>query len=210
VTINGLVRWMIARGLGGFEAWAGTPGTVGGAIHGNAHYAGRLFGELVSSVLLLQRDGSVCDVPHREMAFGYDTSRVHGTGDIVLTAVLRVAPGCDPAALRAVARESLAHRKRTQPLHLRSAGCAFQNPDPEHDRLPAGMPWSSGALIDRAGLKGQAVGGASISLVHANFIVNRGGATAADVRALVEKCRSEVLAQFGVRLRDELVYLGQF
>ncbi|MCX6539691.1 MAG: UDP-N-acetylmuramate dehydrogenase [Acidobacteria bacterium] len=210
VTINGLVRWTITRGLGGLEAWAGTPGTIGGAIHGNAHYGGHLISEWVSAVSLLRRDGSVADVPATEMAFGYDTSRLQKTGEILLRAVVRVVPGCDSAGLRAVARQSLVHRKQTQPLHMRSAGCAFQNPDPARDRLPAGLPWSAGALIDQAGLKGRTVGGACVSPVHANFIVNQGGATAADVRRLVETCRREVFARFGVQLRDEIVYLGEF
>lgn len=210
VTINGLVRWMISRGLGGLEAWAGTPGTIGGAICGNAHFGGHLIGEWVSSVSLLQRDGSVTDVGASQMAFGYDSSRLQTTGEILLRAAVRVAPGCDAAELRAVARQSLAYRKQTQPLHMRSAGCAFQNPDPARDRLPPGMPCSAGALIDRAGLKGTKLGGALVSPVHANFIVNQGGATAADVRALIDMCRGEVLAQFGVLLRDEIVYLGEF
>ena len=210
VTINGLVRWAIARGLGGLEAWAGTPGTVGGAICGNAHYGGRLISELVSSVSILLRDGAVTDVAGNEMLFGYDTSRIQATGEILLRAVMRVAARCDFAELRSVARASLAHRKRTQPLNMRSAGCAFQNPDPARDRLPDGLPWSAGALIDRAGLKGSAIGGACVSPVHANFIVNQGGATAADVRALIERCRQEVFERFGVQLRGEIVYLGEF
>jgi UDP-N-acetylmuramate dehydrogenase len=210
VAINGLVRWTISRGLSGLEAWAGTPGTIGGAIHGNAHYGGHLIGEWVSSVSVLRRDGRVTDVPQSEMAFGYDSSRLQTTGEILLQAVIRVVPDGSPAALRAVARQSLSHRKRTQPLHLRSAGCVFQNPDPARDCLPPDLPWSAGALIDRAGLTGRIVGGASVSPVHANFIVNQGGATAADVRALIETCRREVLSQFGVQLRDEIVYLGDF
>ena len=210
VTVNGLVRWTIARGLGGLEAWAGMPGTIGGAIHGNAHYDGHRISEWMISVSLLRRDGSVTDVPADEMAFGLDTSRPETTGDIVLRAAVRVVPGCDPVGLRTVARQSLVHRRRTQPLHMRSAGCAFQNPDPARDRLPAAVPWSAGALIDLAGLKGRTAGGACVSPVHANFIVNQGGATAADVRRLIEVCRREVFARFGVRLRDEIVYLGEF
>jgi UDP-N-acetylmuramate dehydrogenase len=110
--------------------------------------------------------------------------------------------------LRETARRSLADRKRTQPLHLPSAGCVFQNPDPAIDRVPDGIPASAGALIDRAGLKGQALGGARVSPVHANFIVNEGGATASDVRRLIERCREEVRARFGVTLRDEIRYIG--
>lgn len=210
VTFNRLVRWTIARGLGGVEAWAGTPGTIGGAIRGNAHYGGRLIREQVSSVSVLRRDGRVTDMPAGEMAFAGEVDGRQAAGDILLQAVLHVVPGHDPAALRGVARQSLQHRKRTQPLHMRSAGCAFRNPDPARDRLPAEVPWSAGALLDRAGLKGRTCGGACVSPVHANFIVNQGNATADDVRRLIESCRREVHARFGVHLRDEIVYLGEF
>jgi UDP-N-acetylmuramate dehydrogenase len=109
-----------------------------------------------------------------------------------------------------VARASLAYRKRTQPLESPSAGCIFMNPDPARDRLPDGMPPSAGALVDRAGAKGAALGGARVSSTHANFIVNQGTATAADIRALIDRCRDTVFAAYGVRLREEIVYLGDF
>ena len=209
VTINGLVRWTINHGRAGLEAWAGTPGTVGGAIFGNAHFGGRLIGELVTSVRAASRDGFTTDVPAARMAFGYDRSRLQDTGEILLSAVFRVSPG-EPAALRATARASLAFRKRTQPLDTPSAGCVFQNPDPGHDHVPEGIPWSAGALVDRAGLKGASIGGAQVSVTHGNFIVNTGTATADDIRRLIERCRDEVSTRFGVRLREEIVYMGEF
>jgi UDP-N-acetylmuramate dehydrogenase len=160
-------------------------------------------------VRLISRAGEVTDVPQAEMAFAYDTSRLQRTGEIVVWADFRVGPG-DPDALRARARASLAYRKQTQPLAQPSAGCMFQNPDPARDRLPAGMPASAGALIDRAGLKGRREGGARISETHANFVVNTGAATARDIRTLVDAARMAVHDQFGVVLRDEVVYLGAF
>ena len=114
------------------------------------------------------------------MEFGYDYSRLHRTGEVVLSADFKVAEGV-PDVLRATARESLAFRKRTQPLESASAGCIFQNPDPARDRVPDGIPWSAGALVDRAGLKDARNGSSRVSTTHANFIVNDGGATAADV-----------------------------
>jgi UDP-N-acetylmuramate dehydrogenase len=209
VTMNGLVRWTITQSVAGLERWAGTPGTVGGAICGNAHFGNRNIGDLVSAAWLASRTGVVQEVRGADIGFGYDCSRLQITGEVLLSAAFRVSPG-DPAILRARARESLAYRKNTQPLGLPSAGCAFQNPDRSRDRLPDGMPSSAGALIDRAGLKGDAVGGASVSLAHANFIVNDGTATARDIRRLVEHCRRTVRAKFGVELRDEIVYLGDF
>lgn len=207
LTINGLVRWTINRGLSALEAWAGTPGTVGGAVHGNAHFRGRLIGELVASVEAIDASGHVLRIPAAQMEFGYDRSRLQRTHEVLLSADFRVTVG-DPAALRAVARESLAFRKRTQPLESASAGCIFQNPDPSVDRVPEGIPPSAGALVDRAGLKGAREGSARVSKTHGNFIVNEGAASAADIRRLIERCRAQVRAQFGVELRDEIVYLG--
>ena len=210
VSINGLVRWTINHGRAGLEAWAGTPGTVGGAVFGNAHFGGRLIGDLVAEARLAARDGSIADVPGAAMEFGYDESRLRRSGEILLSAVFRVSPG-DPSALRATARESLAYRKRTQPLDTPSAGCVFRNPDGARgDVVPEGIPWSAGALVDRAGLKGTAIGGARVSPVHGNFIVNEGAATAGDIRRLIELCRAAVRARFGVELREEIVYLGDW
>jgi UDP-N-acetylmuramate dehydrogenase len=209
VTMNGLVRWTVGRALAGIEAWAGTPGTVGGAIYGNAHYAGRDIGDHVIEALVITRDGVMATVPRTELEFGYDRSRLQRTGEILIWADFAVSPG-RPDDLRAVARASLAHRKLTQPLSLPSAGCMFQNPVAGRDLLPAGVPYSAGALIDRAGLKGHRVGGAEISQVHANFFVNRGGATARDIWTLTETARTAVRDRFGVALRDEVVFLGHF
>jgi UDP-N-acetylmuramate dehydrogenase len=209
VTINGLVRWTVGRGLAALEAWAGTPGTVGGAISGNAHYGGRNIGELVHEVGLVGPTGVCAAVPRAAMGFAYDTSRVRETREIVAWAEFKVRPG-EADALRAVARQSLAHRKRTQPLASQSAGCVFQNPNPARDRLPADVPPSAGALVDRAELKGRRIGGAMISLLHANFIVNTGGATAADIVALMTLARQTVRDRFGVTLKDEVVRLGEF
>ena len=129
VTINGLVRWTIAHALAGLEAWAGTPGTVGGAVYGNAHFQGRLISELIVSVGLITIEGALARLRAADMEFGYDYSRLHRTREIVVSADFRVHPG-EVDALRRVARESLAFRKRTQPLETASAGCIFQNPDP--------------------------------------------------------------------------------
>jgi UDP-N-acetylmuramate dehydrogenase len=208
VTINGLVRWTVGRGVAGLEAWAGTPGTVGGAIYGNAHFKGRLISELIVRVRTVDAEGIIHDVPQREMEFAYDYSRLHRTREVVLSAEFLVSQG-EPSVLRATARESLAFRKRTQPLESSSAGCIFQNPDPTRDRVPEGIPPSAGALVDRAGLKGARQGSARVSTTHANFIVNEGGATARDIQILIDRCKSEVQSKFGVALRDEIVYLGE-
>jgi UDP-N-acetylmuramate dehydrogenase len=113
VTINGLVRWTIGRGLAGLEAWAGTPGTVGGAIYGNAHWGGRNIGDLVSQVRLIGRDGRATTVAVGEMAFAYDTSRLKQTGEIVAWADLRVTP---------LSQDDAAAGARERWLHLSESG----------------------------------------------------------------------------------------
>jgi len=209
ISINGLVRWTIMHGAAGLEAWAGTPGTVGGAVYGNAHFGGRQIGELVQQVELADRQGHVRLVPASEMEFAYDRSRLQQSGEVLLSADFSASDG-EPSALRAIARASLAFRKRTQPLESPSAGCIFQNPQPEVDVLPEGMPWSAGALVDRAGFKGLRLGGAEVSPAHANFIISHGQATAREIRSLIERCRAGVRDRFGVILRNEIVYLGDF
>lgn len=209
VTINGLVRWTIVHGMAGLAAWAGTPGTVGGAIWGNAHFLGRHIGDCVVSAQLVDRTGRVQEVPALEMAFGCDDSRPRHTGKVVLSATFRVRPG-ESGALRAEARQSLAYRRQTQPLHVPSAGCVFRNPDQAPGSQGGEVPATAGALVDRAGLKGFGIGGARVSPTHGNFIVNEGTASAADIRRLIEHCRRTVRERFGVELKEEIVYLGQF
>jgi UDP-N-acetylmuramate dehydrogenase len=131
------------------------------------------------------------------------------SGEVLLSADFAVGEGLSDE-LRKTARASLAFRKRTQPLDTPSAGCIFRNPEPERDVVPAGLPWSAGALVDRAGLKGASVGDARVSPAHGNFIVNDGHATARDIRELVERCRTAVRDRFGVELREEIVYMGDW
>ena len=209
VTFNGLIRWMIRRGLGGLERWAGTPGTVGGAIHGNAHFGGHSIGEEVSSVGLVSTDGHLTVAAVREMDFGYDRSRLKTTREVVQWAEFVVTEE-DGDQLRTKARESLNFRKRTQPLKEASAGCVFQNPLGVEDRLPSGMSCSAGALVDGAGLKGISHGGARVSTVHGNFFVTNPGASARDVQSLIELCQAEVASQYDVTLVPEIIFLGEF
>ena len=204
VTLNGLVRWMINHGMAGLESWAGTPGTVGGAVHGNAHFQGELLGDRLLRVGVCDQLGRPKEVAADELDLGYDRSRLQRTGEVVLWAEFRV--GQDSvSALRAKARASLAYRKRTQPLAVPSAGCVFRNPDGEGKQSV-----SAGQLLDRAGLKGEAVGGATVSSLHGNFIVTNGQATSKDIRELIDTCRETVSRRLGVLLRDEIVCLGEF
>ncbi len=206
VTINGLVRWTVGRGLSGIEAWAGTPGTVGGAVFGNAHFQGRLMSELVRQVRVVSADGLVTDIDAAAMEFGYDFSRLHRTGEVVVSADLRGVHGGAGRAARG--RPRVARLPQAYPAAgVAERGLRVPNPSPG-DPVPDGIPPSAGALVDRAGLKGARSGRALVSPAHANFIVNEGGATAAEIRALIDRCQAEVQARFGVTLREEVVYLG--
>ena len=209
VTLNGLIRWMIQRRLGGLESWAGTPGSVGGAIYGNAHFQGQLISERVMSIGLVSNEGREISVSRAEMRFQYDSSRLHRTKETVTWAEF-AANDAHPEGLRTTARASLAYRKKTQPLDVSSAGCAFRNPVECADRLPPGLPCSAGALIDSVGLKGRKCGGARVSSRHGNFIVTEEGATASDVLALMRLCRDEVAQRYRIELVPEIDLLGEF
>ena len=209
MTVNGLVRWCIQRGLAALESWAGTPGTVGGAIHGNAHFGGREVGEVVTGLRVVDEAGKVETVRAEAVGFGPGGDAFAGRGRVLVSADFGVQPA-DPAVLRRRARASLAFRKRTQPLAVPSAGCAFRNPDPEAVSLPPDVPCAAGALLDRAGMKGARVGGARVSEVHANFLTAGPGATAADVHGLLQMCQAAVTVAFGVKLAPELIFLGDF
>ncbi len=151
VTLNGLVRYTIGHGLAGLAEWAGTPGTVGGAVHGNAHFQGRLLSESVVSVEVAAPDGTR---PRRSTRARWSSATTAAGCSAPARSRCGPRSAWAPAtadALRAVARASLAFRKRTQPLALPSAGCVFQNPDPARSRSRKGCPsrrarsWTSSA-----------------------------------------------------------------
>ena len=184
--INGLVRWTINHGCAGLEAWAGTPGTVGGAHlrqrafrrpsdRRSRHRGARRHARRIGRRRAARRDGvrlrSQPPAAHRR--------------DPAVGGLSRVA-AASPAALRAAARESLAFRKRTQPLDTPSAGCIFQNPEPGRDEVPDGIPWSAGALVDRAGLKVLASAARGSRRRTATSSSTTANATASDIRQLID------------------------
>jgi UDP-N-acetylmuramate dehydrogenase len=201
--LGALARQCAARGLSGLE-WAATvPGTVGGAVFGNAGaHGGDLAGNLVLAEIL-QLDGSVVRWGPADLAFGYRTSRLkrlkaQGWRVVVLAAELALGRG-QPQALQAQVEQFVAHRKRTQPPGA-SLGSMFKNPPGDY----------AGRLIEAAGLKGARVGQAEISTLHANFFVNQGEARAADVFALIHRAHAAVLDQFGVDLELEIELVGDW
>lgn len=178
-------------GLAGLEKLVGIPGSLGGAVFGNA---GSKYGELAAAVLSVtvwDAESGVRSLPREEAGFSYRRSGL--AGKVVLGARLGLRPG-DPAELREVSRRVQEEKAHSQPLTLPSAGCVFKNPP----GAKAGM------LVEAAGLKGRRVGGALVSPRHANFIVNDGGATARDVLELVEVVRAAVKERSGVELELEI------
>lgn len=193
-----LVQEAFGRGVSGLSWAVGIPGTLGGALAMNAGTHEGSIGQIVDTVTLFTEDEGLRLVHGRDIAWEYRRSGLMGRG-IILESTLRVSPG-DPLRIRAEMERSLRARKSSQPLGQPSAGSVFVNPPGD----------SAGRLIEEAGLKGVRMGGARVSPVHANFIVNEGGATAADVVGLIQRVRSSVMDSSGVDLRPEIRFLGSF
>lgn len=192
-----LARRALEEGVGGLECLIGIPGTIGGAIVGNAGTKYDWISRRVETVAVLDADGMVRQVPASEMEFGYRTSRVKRSGELVLGARLR-GRKADRSVIEERMKEFLAERK-TQPSGP-STGSVFKNPDGDY----------AGRLIEACGLKGSRIGGAKISEVHANFIINDRQATAQDIRSLIETAKAAVREKHGVVLEEEVRYLGEW
>ena len=185
------------RGLTGLEFATGIPGTVGGAICMNAGTAQGEIGDVVDTVTLLAPSGELVLRHRDEMSFGYRTANVP-PGHIVLDAKVILRHG-DAGKIKAQVKALMEQRKARQPWGLPNAGSVFKNP----------MDESAGKLIEEAGLKGRTAGDAMISDKHANFIVNRGNAKAADVLALMDAIREKVLEMHRIRLEPEIKIIGE-
>ncbi len=213
VIVNQLVRFTVEEGLAGLEMQLGLPGSVGGAVYMNSkwtHPTGYV-GDCVHQAQILTPKNERKTVAKSYFHFAYDTSIIQKTGDIVLSVVFALRKR-KKDELWKIATESVKYRQFSQPQGVKSPGCTFRNIS-EAEALSVPTPnhtTSAGFLIDHAGCKGMHVRDAWVSDVHANFIVNRGAATAADVVTLIEKVREKVRARFGVRLTEEIVRVGEF
>ena len=190
----------VKRSLAGLEWAAGLPGTVGGAVVGNAGaFEGNIAGVLRGAAVL-EPGGAVVERPNEWFEFEYRSSRIKREAEerrgVVLAATFELEPG-NPETLAARAGEILEWRRTRHPAGA-TMGSTFKNPPDSH----------AGYLIEQTGLRGYCIGGAQVAELHGNFFMNTGGATAADVWALIEHARAEVRRQFGIELELEIELLG--
>jgi len=217
---NTLVSDEGLEGLEGF-AWAiSLPGTIGGAVRGNAGcFGGETKDYLVKAEVM--RDGEIVELSKEDLQMGYRDSTIKHSEDVVLRAWFEFPQG-DSEALKQQLADTLEKRKSTQPLHAGSAGCVFKNYEirddaelkhlEDHGDIPEEMlknrRISAGWLIDHVDLKGMKIGGAMISEEHGNFIVNLGEATASDIVQLIAIVKEKIRQKFGIQLHEEVKYIG--
>ncbi len=194
-TLAVVVREALHRSLAGLEFAVDVPGTVGGALRMNAGLRDEWIGKRVFSVTVLHPNGQLERLRAQDLAWDYRTSSF-APDDIIVECELSVEPS-DPFFIRGRMEGLHRRRKERQPLNLPSCGSVFRNPEGA----------SAAKLIEEAGLKGEIIGGAQVSSIHANFIVNTGNATAHDVIALIELVQSKVFEAYHVRLVPEVRYL---
>ena len=192
-----ICRFACERGLKGFEFLEGIPGTLGGALRMNAGAMGWETFDLVEWVSFLLPDGTVREIPGTDLNVGYRYCKEAYEG-IALRAKLRAEGRSDHRAIRK-AIDKLARKRRGSQPREASSGCIFRNPDEA----------SAGSLIDQVGLKGAREGGAVVSGLHANFIINEGGASAEEVIALIRRVRERVKETNGLLLEPEVTLMGK-
>jgi len=186
-------------GLSGLEFAAGIPGSMGGAIVMNAGAYGGEMKQVVQMVRVMDKEGEILTLDNDTMEFGYRTSIIRDRPFIVLGVVLKLTPG-NKEEISARMEELMKQRKSKQPLEYPSAGSTFKRPE----------GYYAGKLIMDAGLRGYRIGGAQVSEKHCGFVINAGGATAADIREVIEEVQERVKDRFHVRLEPEVIFLGDF
>ncbi len=199
-----VLREALDASLGGLEFLAGIPGTVGGAIYGNAGAYGSSIGDVLESATVLRPGGKTETLSRDELGFGYRDSALKKAGNrgIVLSAVLLSSPA-DRQASETKIRDILEKRRtKHPPLGTACAGSYFKN-----SCSATGMRIAAGQLLERAGAKGMAIGDAAVYDGHCNFIINKGNARSSDVLTLAAELKEKVLGAFGVRLEEEVIFL---
>lgn len=185
--------------LTGFEFAGGIPGTLGGAVVMNAGAYGGELKDVLKEAVVMDREGKIFTIPVEELEMEYRTSVIKTAGYLVLEAVIALEKG-DPEKIRATMKDLSDRRTEKQPLDCPSAGSTFKRPE----------GYFAGKLIMDSGLRGYRIGGAQVSEKHCGFVINAGGATAKDVRALMDHVIRTVQEKYGVTLEPEVKFLGDF
>ena len=199
-SLGGLLGWLGQRGHHKLDFLVGIPGSVGGAVAMNAGIPQATIGARVESVRALNLEGRLLKLDREACRFGYRTSLFRRPGWVVLEVALHLGESAECRQEDWDMARLLVRRRACQPLRGHSAGCVFKNPAPPQP--------SAGVLLERAGLKGMRIGGASISALHANFILNRGEASSREVRQLIDIARDKVYKEFEVELQLELAVVS--
>lgn len=186
-------------GLSGLEFAAGIPGTIGGAIVMNAGAYDGEMKQVVKTVRVMDKEGEILTLDNDTMEFGYRTSIIKDRPFIVLGVIMELTAG-EKEQIGARMEELMALRKSKQPLEYPSAGSTFKRPE----------GYYAGKLIMDAGMRGYRIGGAQVSEKHCGFVINAGGASAADVKEVIEEVQERVKDRFHVRLEPEVIFLGDF
>ncbi len=195
------LTWAAAElGWEGLEWAVGIPGTVGGAVVMNAGAHNSCIADMLVSAQVLSPDGTIATLTPEELGYQYRTSLLQGGNRIVTQATLQLQPGADPDQVTARTKHHKQHRLSTQPYNFPSCGSVFRNP----------APYKAGWLIEQTGLKGYQIGGAQVAQLHANFIVNRGGAKANDIFCLIRYIQQQVQERWSIWLEPEVKMLGEF
>ena len=197
LTTAEVLAYCIAQDLAGFEFASGIPGTLGGAIRGNAGTRDGAMGHVIRQICFVDEGGSLVTLPREKLSFRYRGLDLAGRF-VITSGVLELRPGSGDM-VREKRDKIIQWRRERQPYDLPSAGSVFVNPE----------EGSAGRMIEQAGCKGWRVGGAQVSEKHANFIVNTGGATAANVLELIDRVRRCVFDKFGVLLETEINVVGE-
>lgn len=200
--LKDVVKLATDNSLTGLEFCAGIPGTVGGAVCGNAGAFGRSIGELVYEAVLLKKDGRFDIVERDYFDFEYRESKLKRSRDILLSATFELKKG-NKQRIKLKAEKNLAERKNRLPWRRNSAGCFFKNVVKEN-----GQKISAGFLLDQVKAKELEIGDAVVFQKHANVLINRGRAKAKDVKELARILKERVKKRFGIELKEEVVYLG--
>ena len=212
IPLGRFARSVLKQGFAGIHKLAGIPGTLGGAIYMNAGAYGQEIGTCCTQVTVLDSDGNIREFAASECGFGYRQSIFQKNNAIILSATFLLPTaaslGKTTADLEAELAECMAKRKASQPLNMPNAGSTFKRLSVGAADTPAQI--APGYYIEQAGLKGYRIGDAEVSTVHANFIVNAGGATASDIKQLSEFVQQKVTEKFGIKLHREIILLGDF